>query len=72
MAKIKSTQKQTVIHKSTQKQTVIHKTTHRQTVIHKTTHKQTVIHKTTHTTKDGATQTLLRTSDEIKVCLNTV
>jgi hypothetical protein len=52
VAKIKSTQKQTVMHKSTQK--------------------QTVIHKTTHTTKDGATQTLLRTSDEIKVCLNMV
>ena len=62
MAKIKSTQKQTVMHKSTQKQTVIHKSTQ----------KQTVIHKTTHTTKHGATQTPLRTSDEIKVCLNMV
>jgi hypothetical protein len=34
--------------------------------------KQTVIHKTTHTTKHGATQTPLRTSDEIKVCINMV
>jgi hypothetical protein len=30
VAKIKSTQKQTVIHKSTQKQTVIHKSTQKQ------------------------------------------